>query len=877
MCTTSLGLRPLVLPDLFTRWIVGLFVALSLAMAGMAAHAAPPAANTKIVNAASASYSDASGTPYTVISNTVETVVQQVASLTLVANGAQNANPGGVVNYPHTLTNTGNGSDTFNLTTGNAGLFAMSGVQIFADNGSGSPTGPAITSPVTVVAGASFKFIVQGTVPAGATATQTNTITVTATSGFGASPPTASNTDVTTVTTNAIVTLSKSASVSSGPAGTAITYTLTYQNIGNVAATSVAITDILPAGLTYTPGTLRWSTTGSTALSDGGASTGTAPNTVTSGYTLGTKTLLVTLNQVIAGQSGTISFDVAVAPGTPPGPLNNTATMSYNDGVTTVTGVTSNTTSFNVSQTASLTLTGATVASAAAGTTVSFTNTVTNTGNGSDTFNITLSPGNFPAGTVFYLFKSDGVTPLTPTNVGDGVADTGPMAAGASYNVIVKAVLPAGATNAGAPFIVAVTATSVYDPTKSATANDELTAVSAASVDLINDSLTGLGQGVNPSGEATAQVTKSLDPGTSTTFTVVVKNTGASFDSYDLGVSTASSFPGALPAGWTISFLKDGGAGNCSATTGGPIASIGPVAAGANAVVCAVVSVPSGFAAGTVQLYFRALSPNSGASDVLHDAATVNALRSITLTPNGSGQVSANGSIVYKHTLTNSGNVTEGNGALSTVTLAASNSQATGWTSSLFLDNNNGTLDAGVDQPITGDLASVLPAGLAPGASVTIFNKVTVTGGAPGATNTTTITATTSQGTYATAAPGVATAIDNTTVVAGNLTLVKMQALDANCDGTPETGYAQAALNAKPNECVLYQVTVANAGNVDATSVVVNDSVPSYTTLSSGPATTLGTVAVTGTAISAAIGTLTPSTVPATNTAVVTFGVRITP
>lgn len=423
MYATSPGLRPLVLPDLFTRWIVGLFIALSLMMAGMAAHAAPPPAGASISNQASATYSDATGNTVTVMSNVVQTTVQQVASLTLTANGTQNANPGGVVNYPHTLTNTGNGADTFNLTASNtAGLFSMTGVQIFADNGSGAPTGPAITGPVSVGAGMEFKFIVQGTVPAAATAGQTNTITVTATSVFDPTK-TQSNTDVTTVTNNAVVTLSKAASVSSGPAGTAITYTLTYNNTGNTTATAVAITDVLPAGLTYTAGSARWSTTGATALSDIGGSSGTTPNTLTSSYTVGTKTLLVTLNQVPAGTSGTISFGVTVAAGTAPGILNNTATTSYNDGAGTVTG-SSNTVPFTVSQLASVTLTGATVAGPAApGSMVSFTNTVTNTGNGVDTFNITRGTGNFPSGTTFQLFKSDGVTPLVDTN-GDSIPDT---------------------------------------------------------------------------------------------------------------------------------------------------------------------------------------------------------------------------------------------------------------------------------------------------------------------------------------------------------------------------------------------------------------------------------------------------------------------
>ncbi|MEO7886910.1 MAG: hypothetical protein ABI893_02665 [Polaromonas sp.] len=872
--------QPLGLQHFFTHWIVGLFVALALALAGFAAHAAPPPAGTSISNQASATYSDASGQTRTVTSNVVQTTVQQIASLTLTANGAQNATPGSVVYYPHTLTNTGNGTDTFNLTTSNTGGFSMASVQIFADNGSGTPTGPAITSTGALAAGGLFKYIVVATLPGTATAAQTNTITVTGTSVFDPTK-TQSNTDVTTVTTNAVVTLTKSASVSSGPAGTAITYTLTYTNTGNSTATAVAVTDVLPAGLTYTPASARWSVTGATALSDSGGSSGSAPNTLTSSYTVGTKTLLVTLNQVTAGQSGTISFGVTVAGGTAPGVLNNTATTSYNNGAATVTG-SSNTVPFTVLQAANVTMTGSTVAGPAApGSTVSFTNIVTNTGNGSDTFNITLSAGNFPSGTTFQLFKSDGVTPLVDTN-SDGTVDTGPLAAGAIYNVILKATLPPNATGAGAPFIIAKTATSVFDPTKTASANDQLTAVSAAAVDATNNLPTAVGVpgvGVFANGEAAAQVTNTLNPGAATTFTIVANNTGPSPDSYNLGASTVSTFASVtLPAGWTVSFRADGGAGNCS-TTGATITNTGSVAAGGNVVVCALVNVPSGFAAGTTQLYFRTLSPTSNASDTLHDAVTVNAVRSVTFTPNGAGQTYPGGSYVYSHTLTNTGNVIEGNGTVSTIALSSANNQA-GWTSSLYYDaNSNGVLDA-TDPLISGNLhaAGVLPAGLAPGAAVTVFNKVIAPSGAtPGAVDATTITVTTSNGSYVTTVPVVATAVDSTTVIAGNLTLTKAQALDTTCAG-PNGGtvYAAATLSARPNQCVLYQITVTNVGSANATTVVVSDATPSYTKLSSAATTSVGTltqpaVGSAGT-VTATIGTLTPG-----QSALMTFGVRIDP
>ncbi len=877
--------RPGPMPwQILARGLASLFVALVLMWAGAPAHATPPPAGTSISNQASATYSDGSGVSRTVTSNLVQTTVTQVYSLTLASSGAQNATPGSVVYYPHTLTNTGNGSDTFNLSAANtAGAFSLTGVQIFADNGSGQPTGSAITSSGALASGATFKFIVTGTVPAAATSGQTDTLTVTATSA-GDATKTQSNTDVTTVTSNAVITLTKAISVSTGAANSGpYTYTLTYTNTGNSDATAVAISDVIPTGMTYVANSARWSVTGGTALSDSGGSTGTAPNTLTSSYTSGSRTFLATLAKVTAGQSGFITFAVTVNAGVAPGTIPNTAGLSYFNSVATVTG-SSNAVNFTVTQTAGATLTGQTVPGPAApGSTVSFTNVVTNTGNGTDTFNITFVAGNnFPAGTTFQLYKSDGTTPLVDTNA-DGIVDTGPLAAGAAYNVIVKATLPPNASGTG-PFIITKTATSVLDNTVHPTANDQLTAITPASVDLTNDTAAGPGVGAGP--EASAQKTNSTNPATTTTFTLVTKNTGASPDSYDLAASTVSGFGTlSLPAGWTVTFKADGGGGSC-ATTGATITNTGSVGAGTTAVVCAVVTVPAGYVASTVDLYFRSKSPTSSVSDTIHDAVTVNAVRSLSITPNGTGQTYPGGSYVYTHTLTNNGNVAEG-GTGSTLTPVQTNN-GSGWTSTLYYDSNgNGVLDAG-DTLVTGTLNSALPGPLAIGASVTLFEKVIApSGAAPGTVNATTLTINTTNGTYTSTVPAASVSTDSTTVIAGNLTLVKEQQLDATCSGTiVPASWTQGNLSAKPGQCVLYRITVTNVGAADATSVVVSDATPAYTTISTLAATAApGQVtgpALNGTGtVTAYIGTgATTSaggTLAAGQSAIVTFGVKIAP
>ena len=141
--------------------------------------------------------------------------------------------------------------------------------------------------------------------------------------------------------------------------------------------------------------------------------------------------------------------------------------------------------------------------------------------------------------------------------------------------------------------------------------------------------------------------------------------------------------------------------------------------------------------AGSVALYFRAISPVSGAYDRIHDAVAVQVVRGFTLVPNNSAQVAPGGSVIYTHLLVNNGNVMEGDGVGSFVAVSAANDQA-GWSSALYYDaNGSGVFDVG-DGPLS-DLSFV--GGLAPGATLRVFQQVFSPAGAPlGQVNTSTIT-----------------------------------------------------------------------------------------------------------------------------------------
>ena len=182
-----------------------LVLALGLVAVGADAYAATPA-GTAITNQATASYIDSTLAARTATSNTVVTTVQQVAAVTVSAGTAKNGSASGTVVYAHTITNNGNGADSFALGQTNGGGFNMASVAFYADaNGDGiADDTTAITTTGTIQPGASVQVVAVATLPAGATNGTTNSLHVSATSVFK-STTSANATDTTTVAAASLV------------------------------------------------------------------------------------------------------------------------------------------------------------------------------------------------------------------------------------------------------------------------------------------------------------------------------------------------------------------------------------------------------------------------------------------------------------------------------------------------------------------------------------------------------------------------------------------------------------------------------------------------------------------------------------------------
>ncbi len=122
-------------------YAVVLAVLMVLVCTAGASFAAAPLAGSTIGNQATAQYYDSvQNKTVSVQSNTVSTTVQQVASLTLTIDAqTKTVSVGGTVYFMHTVTNTGNGSDTFTLAAAKASGSSNISVPatIYSDSGSG--------------------------------------------------------------------------------------------------------------------------------------------------------------------------------------------------------------------------------------------------------------------------------------------------------------------------------------------------------------------------------------------------------------------------------------------------------------------------------------------------------------------------------------------------------------------------------------------------------------------------------------------------------------------------------------------------------------------------------------------------------------------
>ena len=294
-------------------------------------------AGTLIENTAVASYDDGTG-PRTINSNTVTVRVDELLDVTLTSldPGPINTVPGNAV-LTFELTNQGNGPEAFTLlanpaVAGNDFDVTVRSIAIDS-NGNGTydeGIDQILTAPQTtavLAADAVLTVFVLVTVPEAAIDGQTSNVDLSAEAVTGSGAPGTvfagagvDSGDAIVGTTSALATargalavgvanvaLTKSVSLrdpfggTSAVPGTVATFTIVARVTGSGTINDLIVTDAIPEGTTYAPGTLALD---SAALSDGAdGDAGTASDTAG---------IAVDLGDVAADATRTVTFDVTI-------------------------------------------------------------------------------------------------------------------------------------------------------------------------------------------------------------------------------------------------------------------------------------------------------------------------------------------------------------------------------------------------------------------------------------------------------------------------------------------------------------------------------------------------------------------------------------
>lgn len=930
------------------RFVLALGVLLLMLVAQASAMAATPA-GTDIRNRATITYEDVNGNQYSAQSNESIVTVAEVYSATIENDSNLNGAPGQTVYFSHTLVNTGNAIDTFNL-SGFAGSDAATpgaAYSVYLDqNGNGLPdAGESIVTQVTLNPNQQVQLILAVPVPAAATlGTQIDSTILVQSVGGGAgvvldigtnsdagtydsdSDGTPDGNDslnnVVTVTTDAVLVATKTAVVNA--ATNTVRYTLQVANTGGNTAENVNIFDTIPTNSSFVEvnainGLLA--SNGDTFRDAAGVDTAIPSDPTTIVLTEVDEPAGIDMNgNGISGETavdGIFFNNASMGPGTT---VSITFTVSFDPtavsagsqirnvfvaqgdtdgGGTPNDPVPSNSTTTTVGQiyTVDVSDTGdaadddgsvndiARQDTAGAGSTVGFANVITNNGNGTDIIDFellndagaayagaTALPAGaqvFPAGTQFSFWNEAGTVQLTDTN-GNGRADTGELAPGASLRIQVKAQLPAGFSGTG-PFVATMRATSANDPSATPASNTKLEVlgqISAPTVDLANSysvDLVDAGVDADAFSATTPITTETAQVGGTATFPLFLANNSGNSQSFFLQST--------LPAGWSVTFRELGidsngdGVINNAANAGNTVSSSPALPGGAvyhyeavvqvSAVVSqslaeftgAVGGVNGDDIGGAYPIIFTVASTSDGAvTDTKLDAVDVTANRNIDVTPDGANQIQPGGNVTYSHIIANIGNSTEALEITGQNSLAAD-----GWSNNtqLFVDTTgNGEPDAWVqiNNLVTGTVFARSPSGtimqievdnsganpvitLEPAQRLDVRVIVYAPAAAP-AGNIDQFTLTASN------ANVTGTAIDSSEVIVGQLRLQKSAFVDTSCacaGGSP-TWPADNLFEANPSgtvlpeQCIVWRLTTVNEGSAAAQNVVISDATTAFTT-----------------------------------------------
>lgn len=828
-----------------------LFLASLLLLPGVV-FAAP--AGSLIEALASATYLDAANQTRTTTSNMVVTVVQQVFGVAVSPAArpdepgqTRTGIPGGSVDFPYTVTNTGNGTDSYGLEVVKvpAGSFLASSIVEDRNCNGRRDSGEVVITSLTLTASGSACVVISATIAAATAPDSTEDLGLKVESDGDDDISREGAKSRVIVVDSAIISAFLSASpVSSVSAGGEIRFTLSGSNIGSAnayatatpeeidAADGILVTVDVPAGLSLTDAEFSVGAgTGTLFYFDGTAWSATVGAGVEKialllggdgGFFVQGASYELTYTLVVPGDAGEATAEGGPLAGHSYESVGSVTYATGGDGAGE-TKTESNTVRHVVGPayhafvgpygltTGTYLLDGRTVSRAAdtqsialayAGNRVSFRNTLRNDSNVAASFALEVS--GVPSGWSCGVYAADGATP---------VSTAGPIAPLATTELMMRCQIPAaGAT---APASVVLTASVVGHPTASDTTTNTITDVSS-------------GYGATFLGDP---MTVAADAGSSVTFELNIENGGHNADSFSLSVPENE-----FGAGSSVAFYRGCGA-NLSST---PISSTGLLGAGEEICVTAVVSVPANATSAAefhgnreVTFEVKSAGDTSVTANLTHEVA-VNHRAGASFGPNRTGTATSPGLIVSDHVLRNSGNTT------ATASLPAVGGVCAGCTVQYSVGEGapysttwSGSLAPGAELPVT--MRLMVPSGEPIGRRLTVSATATMNYGALGA---------------------LSHALVNTVDVVGGELSLKLAAKTCGDPGCDEELSADAA-TAEPSDYVVYDITAVNIGTAGLRQVVITDPLPAFTRFVSVSAT----ASFTGTILYSADGT-SWSTVP---------------
>jgi len=392
-------------------------------------------AGTVIKNSVTVTYADSAGNQYSGASNEVAVTVSRIygVEITPPTDERTNVAPGSSIICPATIKNIGNTPDTFSISAVSDQGWT---VRVYPDLNHDRTLQDGERIPVystpSLNPDGTYDVIIEVLVPSDAPMSTKDTTRMTATSTGDGSK--SDRIELTTTVGGPSLSLLKNSDRNEVFPGEEINYTITVSNTGTASAYNLSITDQIPAYTSYVPGSVK-------VINDTIANVSFEGNNSLIRWSIG---------ELASGVTKKLEFKVKVGTDAPNGyEILNKVLAGYEYPNGRGRPQISAEMKVMVKTQPGISLSPDNSSSVEAGVKVSYAFSAVNTGNVSDTFDLTISSSTGLNWSLYIDRNGNGVIdrnidpPISDTD-GDGMPDTGQIDAGSSIKLIAVTTIPPG-------------------------------------------------------------------------------------------------------------------------------------------------------------------------------------------------------------------------------------------------------------------------------------------------------------------------------------------------------------------------------------------------------------------------------------------------